>query len=158
MRTLIPTLMTTLMANNNNVDINDIITLMTTLMTTEFFMAVHYWCNRIFYSRSLLMCHKPPINVPYKHTFGVPDQGQTLDVWESQTTESALRWLAPYRSKSYSWSCSWSYSWSYSWTHVLGINTMTSLILDHVAIDYLYLGTSTERKICSWSRPRTRLW
>jgi hypothetical protein len=31
------------------------------------------------------------INVPYKQTFGVPDQGQTLDVKESQTAESALR-------------------------------------------------------------------
>jgi hypothetical protein len=34
---------------------------------------------------------------------------------------------------------------------------MTSLILDHVAMDYLYLGTSTEIKICSWNCPRTRL-
>jgi hypothetical protein len=40
---------------------------------------------------------------------------------------------------------------------VLGIKTMTSLILDHIAIDFLYLGTSTERKICSWNCPRTRL-
>ncbi len=32
------------------------------------------------------------IKVPYKHTFGAPDQGQMLDVWESQTSESALRW------------------------------------------------------------------
>jgi hypothetical protein len=35
---------------------------------------------------------KPPRKVSYKHTFGAPDQGQMLDVWESQTTESALRW------------------------------------------------------------------
>ncbi len=103
-------------------------------------------------------CCKPPINVPYKCTFGAPDQGQMLDMWESQTTKSALRWLAPYCSTSYSWSCSWSFSWIYSWTHVFGIKTMTSLILDHVAIDYLYLGTSTERKICYWNCPRTRLW
>ncbi len=33
----------------------------------------------------------PLINVPYKCTFGAPDQGQTLDVWESQTAKSALR-------------------------------------------------------------------
>jgi hypothetical protein len=33
----------------------------------------------------------PLINVPYKHTFGMPDQGQMLDVQESQTAESALR-------------------------------------------------------------------
>jgi hypothetical protein len=32
---------------------------------------------------------------------------------------------------------------------VLGIKTMASLILDHVAMDYLYLGTNMERKICS---------
>jgi hypothetical protein len=38
-----------------------------------------FWCN-------------PPRNVSYKRTFGVPDQGQTLDMWESPTTESALRW------------------------------------------------------------------
>ena len=36
-------------------------------------------------------CCKTPINVPYKHTFGAPDQGQTLDVQESQTAKSALR-------------------------------------------------------------------
>ncbi len=29
---------------------------------------------------------------------------------------------------------------------MLRIKTMTSLILDHVAMDYLYLGTSMERK------------
>ena len=33
----------------------------------------------------------PLINVPYKRTFGAPDQGQNLDVRESQTTELALR-------------------------------------------------------------------
>ncbi len=99
---------------------------------------------------------KPPRKVSNKRTFGTPDQGQTLDVWESQTTESALRWGAPYFSVSYSWSCSWSYSWSYSWTHELGIKTMASLILDHVTTDYWYLGTNTERKICFWNCPRTR--
>ncbi len=35
---------------------------------------------------------KLPRKVSYNRTFSVPDQGQTLDVWESQTTESALRW------------------------------------------------------------------
>jgi hypothetical protein len=29
--------------------------------------------------------------VQYDGTFGAPDQGQMLDVWESQTTESGLR-------------------------------------------------------------------
>ncbi len=36
-------------------------------------------------------CCKPLINVPYIRTFGAPDQGQMLDVQESQTTKSALR-------------------------------------------------------------------
>jgi hypothetical protein len=31
--------------------------------------------------------------------------------------------------------------------HVLGIKTMTSLILDHVATAYLYLGTYTGEKV-----------
>ncbi len=37
-----------------------------------------------------------PRKVPYNRTFGVPDQGQMLDVYESQTTESALRWQTGY--------------------------------------------------------------
>jgi hypothetical protein len=32
---------------------------------------------------SIAQCRKPPINVLYKRTFGAPDQGQMLDVWES---------------------------------------------------------------------------
>jgi hypothetical protein len=36
-------------------------------------------------------CCKPLRNVPYIRTFGAPDQGQTLDVRESQTAELALR-------------------------------------------------------------------
>ncbi len=31
--------------------------------------------------------------------------------------------------------------------HVLGIKTTTSLILDHVATDYLYLGINTGEKV-----------
>ncbi len=31
--------------------------------------------------------------------------------------------------------------------HVLGIKTMTSLILDHIATDYLYLGTNIGEKV-----------
>jgi hypothetical protein len=31
--------------------------------------------------------------------------------------------------------------------HVLGIKTMTSLILDHVVIAYLYLGINTGEKV-----------
>jgi hypothetical protein len=46
----------------------------------------------------VMNCCKLPSYVPYKGTyvlydgtFGAPDQGQTLDVWESQTAKSALR-------------------------------------------------------------------
>ncbi len=39
---------------------------------------------------------KLPRKVLYKHTFGAPNQGQMLDVWESQTAESALRWQMCY--------------------------------------------------------------
>jgi hypothetical protein len=59
---------------------------------------VMYRAKVLMYHRRVLLaclkkvCRKPPINVPYKHTFGAPDQGQMLDVWERQTTESALRW------------------------------------------------------------------
>jgi hypothetical protein len=31
--------------------------------------------------------------------------------------------------------------------HVLGIKTMTSLILDHIATAYLYLGINTGKKV-----------
>ncbi len=48
--------------------------------------------------RTISLCRKPPsyvlyngTYVPYDGTFGVPDQGQMLDVWESQTAELALR-------------------------------------------------------------------
>jgi hypothetical protein len=43
-------------------------------------------------------CRKPPSNVPYKgtyvpykRTFGMPDQGQTLDVWGGIQQISTLR-------------------------------------------------------------------
>ncbi len=39
-----------------------------------------------------MVWRKLPRKVLYKLTFGMPEQGQTLCVWESQTTESALRW------------------------------------------------------------------
>ncbi len=46
------------------------------------------------------LCCMPLINVPKKCTFGAPDQVQTLDMWESQTAESALRddwtWNVPH--------------------------------------------------------------
>ncbi len=88
---------------------------------------------------------KPPRKVSYRCTFGAPDQGQMLDMWESQTTESALRW----------WTCHivprhiLEVALEVILEHVLRIKTMTSLILDHVAIAYLYLGIIPEKK--SWS-------
>ncbi len=55
--------------------------------------------NRAFWKRWFLQpinWHKPFIKVPYKCTIGTPNQGQMLDVWESQTAESALRWQMHY--------------------------------------------------------------
>ena len=90
-------------------------------------------------------CHKPPINVPYKRTFGVPDQGQTLDVWESQTAESALKDDWPRNVPRHTLED----VLEVILEHVCRIKTMTSLILDHVAKAFLYLGVSVERKISS---------
>ncbi len=93
-------------------------------------MNLPFWC-------------KPPRKVSYKCTFGVPDQGQTLDVWESQTTESALRWrtrqIAPRHTPEV--------VLEVILEHLLRIKTMTSSILDHVAIAYLYLGINTGEKV-----------
>jgi hypothetical protein len=86
---------------------------------------------------------KPPRKVSYKRTFGAPDQGQMLDVWESQTTESALRWrmrhIVPHHTLEV--------VLEVILGHVLGIKTTTSLILDHVAIAYLYLGNNIGEKV-----------
>ncbi len=86
---------------------------------------------------------KPPRNVSYKHTFGVPDKGQTLDVWESQNTESALRWRTRHIAPRHTHEV----VLEVIFKHVLGIKTMTSLILDHIAIAYLYLGINTGEKV-----------
>ncbi len=48
--------------------------------------------NSISNDGRAIIWRKPPRKVSYKCTFGAPDQGQTLGVWKSQTTESALRW------------------------------------------------------------------
>jgi hypothetical protein len=50
-------------------------------------------------------------------------------------------------SRTYSWSYSWTYSWRGILEHVLGLKTMTSLILDHIATAYLYLGINTREKV-----------
>ena len=86
---------------------------------------------------------KPPRQVSYKRTFVAPDQGQMLDMWESQTTESALG-----RHTCYIASCHiLELTLEVILEHVLGIKTMTFLILDHVAIAYLYLGINTGEKV-----------
>ncbi len=86
---------------------------------------------------------KPPRKVLYKCTFGAPDQGQTLDLWESQTTESALRWRTRHIAPRHILEL----TLQVILEHVLGIKTMTSLILDYVATAYLYLGINTGEKV-----------
>ncbi len=94
---------------------------------------------------------KPPIKVSYKHTFGVPHQGQTLDVWESQTTESAMGWhmrhIVPCHTLELTLEVILELTLEVILEHVLGIKTMTSLILDHVATAYLYLGINIGKKV-----------
>jgi hypothetical protein len=48
----------------------------------EFCLAVGImWSDTTFlFTANTGACRKPPINVPYKRTFGMPDQGQMLDV------------------------------------------------------------------------------
>ncbi len=94
---------------------------------------------------------KPPRKVSYKRTFGTPDQGQTLDMWESQTTESALGWhtrhIAPRHTLELTLEVILELTLEVILEHVLGIKTMTSLNLDHVATAYLYLGINTGEKV-----------
>ncbi len=102
---------------------------------------------------------KPPRKVLYKRTFGVPDQGQMQKVWESQTTESALRWrtrnIAPRHILEltleviieFTLEIILELTLEVILEHVLEIKTMTSLILDHVATAYLYLGIKTREKV-----------
>jgi hypothetical protein len=42
-------------------------------------VAGFYWVLR-WYVNLLDSCHRPPSYVPYKCTFGMPDQGQMLDL------------------------------------------------------------------------------
>ncbi len=91
--------------------------------------------------------HKLPRKVSYKRTFGVPNQGQTLDVWESQTSESALRWQTRNITPRHILQLTLEVILEVTLEHVLGIKTMTSLILDHVATAYLYLEINTGEKV-----------
>ncbi len=105
---------------------------------------------RWFFIRGGEWC-KLPRKVSYKLTFGVPDQGQTLDMWESQTNESALRWqthhIVPHHILELTLEVILELTFEVILEHVLGIKTMTSLILDHVATAYLYLGINTGEKV-----------
>ncbi len=101
---------------------------------------------------------KLPRKVLYNCTFGVPDQGQMLDVWESQTTESALRWwtrhIVPHHILELTLEVILEFTLEVVLEltlevileHVLRIKTMTSSILDHVVTAYLYLGINTGEK------------
>ncbi len=103
--------------------------------------------------------HKLPRKVSYRRTFGVPDQGQMLDVWESQTTESALGWhthhIAPRHVLELTLEVILELTLEVILEltlevileRVLGKKTMTSLILDHIATAYLYLGINTGEKV-----------
>jgi hypothetical protein len=91
--------------------------------------------------------HKPPRKVSYKRTFGAPDQGQMLDMWESQTSESALRWRTHHIAPHHILELTLEVILEVVLKHVLGIKTMTSLILDHMATAHLYLGINTGEKV-----------
>ncbi len=90
---------------------------------------------------------KPPRKVLYRCTFGMPDQGQTLDLWESQTTESALIWRMCHIGPGHTLEVVLEVNLEATLEHVLGIKNMTPLILDHVATAYLYLGINTGEKV-----------
>ncbi len=90
---------------------------------------------------------KPPRKVQYKRTFGAPDRGQTLDMWENQTSESALRWRTCHIMPHHILELTLEVILEVILEHMLGIKIMTSLILDHVARAYLYLGISTGEKV-----------
>ncbi len=89
----------------------------------------------------LTICRKPPINVPYKHTFGAPDQGQMLDVWKSQITESALRWqtrhIAPRHNLGCILGCGLGVLWTGSWIPWPHLGTITHDLTQDPSIDSL---------------------
>ncbi len=64
--------------------------------------------------------------VSYKRTFGTPDQGQMLDVWESQTSESALRWQTRHIVPCHILELTLEVILEVILEHVLGIKIMTS--------------------------------
>ena len=90
---------------------------------------------------------KLPRKVSYKLTFGAPDKVQMRDVWESQTTESALRWRTHHIAPHHTLKVVLEVTLEVILEHVLWLKTVTSLILDHVATAYLYLGINTGEKV-----------
>ncbi len=72
-------------------------------------------------------------------------------MWLSQTTESALGWhtchIAPRHTLELTLKVILELTIEVILEHVLEIKTMTSLILDHVATAYLYLGINTGEKV-----------
>ncbi len=71
-------------------------------------------------------------------------------MWESQTTESALGWhtryILPRHTLELTLEVILELTLEVILEHVLGIKTMISLTLDHIATAYLYLGINTGEK------------
>ncbi len=69
----------------------------------------------------------------------MPNQGQTLDVWESQTTESALRWrtchITPRHNLGYILGCSLGVLWTGSWIPWPHLGTITHDLVKDPSID-----------------------
>ncbi len=109
----------------------------------------------VLYRSTSLWC-KPPRNVSYKHTFGAPDQGQTLDVWGSQTAESALTWQTRYVAPRHILEL----TLEVILDHKIRIKTMTLVFSPGSCSKSLSLLKESiqERKICSWNCPGTRSW
>ncbi len=128
-------------------------------MSHKYHLVLYFWWTfsvakfpwSIWDARIFDMWCKLPRKVLYKHTFGMPDQSQMLDIWESQITESALRWqtchIAPRHILELTPEVILELTLEVILEHVLGIKTMTSLILDHEAAAYLYLGINTGEKV-----------
>ncbi len=88
---------------------------------------------------------KPPRKVLYKCTFGIPDQGQMLDVWESQTSESALRWRTCHIAPRHILELTLEVILEVFLKHVLGIKTMTSLTSERQILDLAKLFLSADQ-------------
>ncbi len=115
-----------------------------------------------------LMCHldawrKLSRNVSYKR-IGAPDQGQMLDVWGSQTAESALTWQTCYVAPHHILEL----TLEVIPDHKLGIKTMTLVfspgshcrrppILCTVQ-EYFWCADKVRRDTCDMARPLSQVW